>query len=472
MAQETRIIKTHMSFGLPVDPSNVKTLVDLDLSYALASTLVDWTDSRNLNEGLAKPMESASEKEIGFKLRLQAKWSDGSPVTADQVIKSFERAKRLHAGDLKSLYEIVDRIEAKDDSTVIFHLNRPVASSQILHKLTEPMYGVVFVRADGTADLAKSSGAYLLKSESGSELKLVANPNWYGREKNMAETIIIRQPLKTIAGGDHGGFSDDPWANLVASSSLMPKQVVSLYEKEKFSVWNRSLDRVFFLSPSTRLANADGRQFLLTLNKKIDRSALLHGLSGYQLSQQFFPPGYAVFDPEFKPIHTAVDIPAKFKQRPLELLTAEGRIGTTLQQNLSGEIKKMTGHLPTFRIVPLSEFDKERAAGKYDILVATLPVNDPNVEGAVSFFFGMTPPLIPNSGEGAGDFRKRITQARSLEENKRNSEYRKVFTQSVENGCLLPLFHFSSVVVARDGIDLSRVPTSDETVAFSKVRFK
>jgi hypothetical protein len=49
---------------------------------------------------------------------------------------------------------------------------------------------------------------------------------------------------------------------------------------------------------------------------------------------------------------------------------------------------------------------------------------------------------------------------------------RRVFTQAVKEGCLLPLFHFSSIVVARDGIDLSGVPASDETVAFSKIRFK
>ena len=48
-----REIKTYMSFGLPVDPAKVFTLVDLDLSYALASTLVDWSDSKEVISGLA-----------------------------------------------------------------------------------------------------------------------------------------------------------------------------------------------------------------------------------------------------------------------------------------------------------------------------------------------------------------------------------------------------------------------------------
>lgn len=472
MAQEIRTIKTYMSFGLPVDPSNVKTLVDLDLSYALASTLVDWTDNRNLRNGLAKAISSKSESEIEFQLRPEAKWSDGTPITAVQVVRSFERAKKLHAEDLKSLFEIISRIESRDKSTIVFHLNRSVGSTQILHKLTEPMYGIVFVRENGVADLSKTSGAFVLKSESAEELTLMANKNWYGREKNMADVVTIRQPKKEIGNSDQDTFSGDSWPNIIAASSLIPKEVANLYESNQFSVWNRSLDRVFFLSPSSRLANSDGRKFFRILNEKLDRNVLLRGLAGYHLSQQFFPPGYVVHDPEFQIKNSSDDMPAQFRQKSLEILLPDGRIGATLKNNLSEILKALTSNKPKFKVVPLADFEKERASGQYDILVATLPVNDPNVEGAVSFFFGMTPPLIPNSDDGVGDFRKRIATARSFEEKKRNIEYRKVFTQSVQDGCLLPLFHFSSVVVARNGIDLSRVPTSDETVAFSKIRFK
>jgi MarR-like DNA-binding transcriptional regulator SgrR of sgrS sRNA len=472
MANETHIIKTYLSFGLPVDPANVVTLADLDLSYALASTLVDWSDDRKLREGLAKSLSSSNETKVAFQLRPQAKWSDGTPITAKQAVKSFERAKRLYGDTLKSLFELLEKIDAKDERTIVFHLNRAVAASQILHKLTEPMYGVVFVREDGSIDLSKSTGAFSLTNSSEGELTLAANPHWYGHAPGMADKIIIRQEPKARVASEEGGFAGDTWPNLLASTSVMSKDVASLYQREHFSIWNRNLDRVFFLSPSTRLANTEGRELFRALNKQLDREALLKGLSGYHLSQQFFPEGYVIFDPEFKTISGSVETPDKFKQRPLELLAAEGRMGSTLRQNLSDAIKKLTGHAPKIRMVPISEFNKERSAEQFDILVATLAVNDPNVEGAVSFFFGMNPPLIPNSYAAPGNFTKRITEARQFDEGKRNAEYRKVFTQTVQDGCLLPLFHFSSVVIAREGIDLSGIPTSDETVAFSKVRFK
>jgi ABC-type transport system substrate-binding protein len=83
MAQpDAHTIKTYMSFTYPVDPASVKTLVDLDLSYALSTTLVDWNDSRDLTEGLARSVESTNDRELILMLKPEAKWSDGTPVTA------------------------------------------------------------------------------------------------------------------------------------------------------------------------------------------------------------------------------------------------------------------------------------------------------------------------------------------------------------------------------------------------------
>ena len=471
LAQQSKIIRTYMSFGLPVDPANVKTLVDLDLSYALASTLVDWTDSRTLKHGIAKYVEGSSDKEAVFKIRPEAKWSDGSPITAEQVVKSFNRAKKAYGGDLKSLFETLELIEAKDSSTVVFKLNRPIGKSQLLHKLTEPMYGIISVRPDNSIELSKSSGPFSLSIESKEELKLSLNSHWFGLENGMAESIVVRQPPMQ-ATGNQDEFVGDAWPNIVASSSLMSKETEKRYQQEHFSRWNRNLDRIFFFVPSQRILNADRKKLFLALNEKLDRGTLTNALTGFSLSPQFFTPGYVVSDPEFPKLKGGNLVPEQFKKKPLELLAAAGRVDQTLRENISKSIAALTGHKPHFIMVPLSEFEKARAAGHYDILVGSIPVNDPNVEGAVSFFFGMSPAFIPNSGEGSGDFKARAINARNLEEPKRNAEYRKVFTQAVVDGCLLPLFHFSSIVVARNGIDLSRVPTSDETVAFSKVRFK
>ena len=472
MAQtDSRTIKTYMSFAYPVDPANVKTLVDMDISYALSTTLVDWSESRSLSEGLAKPVESGKDKELILQLRPEAKWSDGTLVTAAQVVRSIAHAKQLHDEAMKGLFEMVKSVEAKDEKSILFRLDRPVAQSQILHKLTEPVYGVVFIDDAGNQDLTKTTGPFTLKASSPKELTLVANPHWYAYQKTMPQVVVIRQPLSDTPS-DQEGFAGDPWPNLATSSSLMSEQSELSFKEDSYSIWNRSLDRLFFFSPSVRLSNSSGRALIQAMNRHLDRNLMLKGLGGYHLTQQFFPTGYVIYDSQFKEAKTQVQIPEEYKKRPLQLLAAEGRVGGTLQANISAAIKKLTGVEPQFTIVPLNKISGALAGGYYDIAVLTVAVNDPNAEGPVSFLFGFTPPLIRNGSGVEGDFKARIVKARSMEEKTRNAEYRKVFTAATNEGCVLPLFHFSSIVVARNGIDLSSIPTTDETVAFAKIRFK
>jgi glycine cleavage system pyridoxal-binding protein P len=70
-------------------------------------------------------------------------------------------------------------------------------------------------------------------------------------------------------------------------------------------------------------------------------------------------------------------------------------------------------------------------------------------------------------------FSERVAKAKLLpSQSDRNSEYRRIFSEATVQGSIVPLFHYSTVVIAKSGMDLSAVPMSDETVAFSKVKFK
>lgn len=469
--QNSHTIKTYLSFAYPVDPANVKTLVDLDVSYALSTALVDWNDSRSLSAGLAKQIESSNEKELLLQLRPEAKWSDGTPVTAKHVILSIDHAKKLHDEAMTGLFEMIVSIDAKDEKTLSFKLNRPVGQSQILHKLTEPVYGIVYINESGKMDLTKTTGPFTLQSSSLKELVLLVNTHWFNFHPAMAKKVIVRQP---VSGSkiDEEGFAGDNWSNLTTASSLMSVTSENNFKKERYSIWNRNLDRLFFFSPSERLRTGVGRNLFQFLKSKLDRSILLNGIGGYSLSEQFFPPGYVIFDPEFKAMKDSVVLPEEFKKKPLQLLAAEGRVGHALQENIIAALKTATGVAPIFTIVPLNKIAEALTAGKYDIAVLTVAVNDPNVEGPVSFLFGMNPPLIANSAGEQGNFKARVVTARGQDEKNRNSEYRKIFSQATNEGCVLPLFHFSSIAIAREGIDLSKIPTTDETVAFAKIRFK
>ncbi len=470
--ENKREIRTYMSYGLPIDPAKVITLVDLDFSYALASTLVSWSDSKEPISSLAASWEYTGEKEITFHLKPDAVWSDGSPIVSNDIVASLDRAKLIYREDLKSLYDIVEVIEARDNKDVVFKLTVPAAGSGIVRKLTEPMYGILAIKKDGQINLAKSSGPFSLVSATEKEIIFKNNPHWHKHQSNMADRVIVRQPPK----GEElqSEFLRSEWVNLLTSSSLTPESLSAKYKSANFSVWNRNLDKIFFLSPGPRISDENGRQLLRAINLKMNRKTLLKGMSGYALSEQFFLSGYPLFDPEFHKSIADEVIPEKFKKISLEILGIDSRLTEPLRNNIKQAIKEVTGIEPNLKIVSLGEIEKARAAGQYDFHAVSLPVNDANIEGALGYIFGLTPPFIPNAGpKGEKNFHARVMNAKKFaDQSARNLEYRKVFSDAINEGCLLPLFHYSTVVIARNGLDLSAVPTSDETVAFSKVRFK
>lgn len=463
-----KTVRTYMSFSMPIDPSNILTQADLDLSHSLATSLIEWDESMQPTAALASSWETVSDSKIAIHLKPNAKWSDGSNITASEVVASFDRAKRIHRDALDGLFGMVKQISAANKQTVLFELNVPVSKSGIYRKLTEPMYGILHVNADGTLDLKKSSGPFLVGSSSASEIQLQVNRYWFDFDPAMPERIVVRAQSGTQTPD---AALKDTWANLTPSSSLVPESIAAAYASAHLSALKRNLEKIFLLVPSVRLSNPNGRKLLQALSSHLDSKDVVRGIRGYTISRQFYPPGYSLFDPAFpKPADETV--PSEFTSKRLTLLMVDSVAGNLLKDGLANAVRTATGQTPFIRSVALGELEKERAAGDYDLAAISIPVNELDLDGAMSFFFGISPPLIPSAGDGDSDFKKRIDQAKKLESKaERNSEYRKIMAAATKAGSLLPLLHYSTVVLAKNGIRISQKQATDETIGFSKVRF-
>src|SRR6267378_898328 len=134
-------------------------------------------------------------KTYTFKLR-SAKFSDGTPLTAQDVVFSVLRSKALKGG-WGFLLDAVKSVTAPDASTVVFQLTRPHAP--LLADLAMYAYAVVpqkEVEAQGDAFWNKpvGSGPFMVTSlKKDQELDLTVNPNWYGKKpaiKNVQVQIV------------------------------------------------------------------------------------------------------------------------------------------------------------------------------------------------------------------------------------------------------------------------------------------
>jgi len=146
-----------------------------------------------------------------FTLREGVLFSDGSPLTASDVVFSFNRFKNIK-GNPSFLAATVESVEAPDDATVVITLN--ASDPAILAKLAAWPFSVVnpeVVTANGGTDAADAdttdtadawfstasagSGPYILESyEKESQVVLVRNTNYWGTAPYFDRVILQNIP--------------------------------------------------------------------------------------------------------------------------------------------------------------------------------------------------------------------------------------------------------------------------------------
>jgi len=464
-------IRTYMAFTFPVDPAKIATIPDMDVSYALASTLVQWDSDKEISAGLAQTWMMVDPNTIRFNLRKGSVWSDGSPISAAQVKQSFERSLKAYPDDLRSFARLVEAIEVRSDHEIDFKLKVAARDSGLLGKLTEPNYGVLRVDTHGKLDLHVTTGAFFIEPGSDqSELRLIRNRHWagYRDNKNTPERVTIRKAPPEM--DSQTVLLADSWPNLIETSSLIGEDTEVKFKTKNFSLWRRPLDKFFYFQIGKRLAHEDGLALSRFIRSKIRPEELVSGLSGYSVSKQIFPAGYQLHDPNFYCSDADATLPERFRGKSLEILVSTARISPTMKENIGKAIFKATGVEPRFISIPLEYVRKAKAKGDYDFYVGTMGLADPDPEGIMSFYLEGDAPLIHPQGN---DFLKRLDAARGEKSAAAKfAAMRSILTEAVRRGYVLPIFQLSTIGVGRPELDFSHVPTSDESTTFSKIRFK
>src|SRR5262249_24101715 len=146
--------------------------------------------------------------ELTFKLHPGAKFASGNPITADDVVYSFNRVVAINGSPAFLFTDvggiITDSTKAIDAETVQINLPKDKSPAAFLSVLTNTIGGIVdsnVVKPHETAD--DHAAGWLLDHSAGSgpymvdhwtkevEVVLKANPN-YGGAKPALDTVIIK----------------------------------------------------------------------------------------------------------------------------------------------------------------------------------------------------------------------------------------------------------------------------------------
>lgn len=98
-----------------LDPHEQLSGGTLQLSHMVFDPLVRYTQTYEFEPRLAESWERVDEKTVRFKLREGVTFHSGNPMTADDVVWTFERLKT--SADFKSIFSPFEKIEKVDDYT-------------------------------------------------------------------------------------------------------------------------------------------------------------------------------------------------------------------------------------------------------------------------------------------------------------------------------------------------------------------
>ena len=179
--------------SLFLDPVLNDANVDIWILSNLYDTLIQPTDDgKGLRPGLATEWKLADDGlSVDLTLRDGIQFSDGSPITVDDVIWSLKRAADPKNGIWNFLLVSVDDVVAKGDKGVTIRLKNPdptiLAALTVFNTAILPKKAFEAEAGATDADKAKTfaehpvgSGPFVLKSwERGSTMQLVKNEHYW-----------------------------------------------------------------------------------------------------------------------------------------------------------------------------------------------------------------------------------------------------------------------------------------------------
>jgi peptide/nickel transport system substrate-binding protein len=179
-------------------------------------------DGMKLLPGLAEKWAS-SEDGFTYTFHLRdAKFSDGSSITAEDVVFSYLRLRDQEDSIYKAAFQVIDTVKAKDAKTVVFTLKHPAApflsSVEIFNAAIVPKAVVTKLGDEEFAKKPVSAGPFrLVEWKMGDRLILERNPHYWRKGRpsvDGVEWIIVADDntrVSMILAGEAHVAQDIPW---------------------------------------------------------------------------------------------------------------------------------------------------------------------------------------------------------------------------------------------------------------------
>ena len=281
-------------------PTNLDPRIGLDgaserIDGLLFDNLLSRDEHLSVKPGLAERWETPDPTTYIFHLHRGVRFSDGRPLTARDVKWSFDSVIEGKVRSPKAgTYRWVERIDAPDDYTVIFHLKQPW--SGLLWNLAggEGMGIVPFGSTDEVSRNPIGSGPFrFVSAEQDKDVIIERNGNYWGEKPRLERVRFMVVPDATTRALELRKGSAD-----LEMNSLTPDMEITLEHEPKLAVMRGPGTRFGYLAFNLRdpiLKDVRVRQAIAC---GIDRQPMIHYLwrDTVRLAASVLPPESWAYD--------------------------------------------------------------------------------------------------------------------------------------------------------------------------------
>ncbi len=212
-----------------LDPHKQTAFSSLRLLELIYEPLVQLDSNLQVVPAIAESWEfSADGLALTFTLKANAKFSNGTPVTAADVKASFERLlDEATAAAARSNFLSIASIDTPDDATVVFHLSQPDAPILVaIATINAAIVPASEIAAGSIGTTAIGSGPFKLDEwQPNAKEVLSANPNWAGGKTGVDGITISVLPDETaILASLRAGQTDFALINDPLVATLVPSE--------------------------------------------------------------------------------------------------------------------------------------------------------------------------------------------------------------------------------------------------------
>jgi len=275
-------------------PTNLDPRIGLDaqserIDDLLFDDLCTRDEHLNVQPGLAERWDIPDPLTYVFHLHRGVRFHDGRPLTSRDVKWTFDS---LLQGKIRSTkaaaYRLVDRIDAPDDYTLVFHLKEPFAT--LLWNISDGAIGIVpYGSGDEISRHPVGSGPFrFVSAEPDKEVIIERNDNYWGEKPNLKRVRFAVIPDATTRALELRKGSAD-----IAVNSLTGDMVLALEHETNLELLHAPGTVLAYLAFNARDPVLKDVRVRQALAYAIDRAPMIH-----YLMRDFARPAYSLLPPE------------------------------------------------------------------------------------------------------------------------------------------------------------------------------